>query len=155
MGNWWEKISNRERYIVIVAGFIGLIISVDSLVVEQLRVKSELMDEKVEQAQQDLMWMADAVHRLPLKAKPKQAINPGRVVSYVDTQITKLKLKSHMQQMTPIGEKTARVRLNNLKFSQLLTFFNAIDSALQIDEVRLTPADTDGIVNATLVVTKG
>ena len=155
MNNWWENLSLRERYIVFIAGFIGLVIGVDTLVLEQHRIKVEQITEDLEQARLDFVWMSEAVHRLPANANQQKKVNSGRVITFVDRQITKLKLKSNMQQMTPIGDHSVRLKLNNLEFSRALTFFDAIETALTTEEVRITPADTIGFVNLSLIVGNG
>ena len=99
--------------------------------------------------------MKEAVFRLPASGQKNQKVDTGRVVTFVDKQITRLNLKKHMQQMTPIGADSVRLRLSDLDFSKLMTFFSAIDNALVIQEVRLTAADSDGLINVSVVVSKG
>lgn len=155
MNTWWENLNLRERYIVVFAGLIALIIGFDALVIEQYRAESQILNDKLEQAEQDLMWMKEAVFRLPPLGQKNQKVDTGRVVTYVDKQITRLKLKKHMQQMTPIGADSVRLRLTDLDFAKLMTLFRAIDNALVIKEVRLTAADSDGLINVSVVVSKG
>lgn len=155
MSIWWENLNLRERYIVVFASLIALIIGFDAIVLEEYRADTQMLDEKLEQAEQDLMWMKEAVFRLPASGQKNQKVDTGRVVTFVDKQITRLNLKKHMQQMTPIGAESVRLRLSDLDFSKLMTFFSAIDNALVIQEVRLTAADSDGLINVSVVVSKG
>ena len=155
MRNWWENLNLRERYIILLAAIIGLFIGIDTLVLTPFKTNVNLLDEQVDQAREDLIWMKEAVFRLPDPRLKKQAIDPGRVVTFVDGHITRLGLKKHMQQMTPIENHGARIRLSDIEFSRLLTFLNAMDGALKVDEVRLTPTEILGFVNATLVVSNG
>lgn len=155
MNIWWENLNLRERYIVVFAGLIALIIGFDSLVLEQYRAETQNLNDKLEQSEQDLIWMKEAVFRLPSSSQKNQKVDTGRVVTFVDKQITRLNLKKHMQQMTPIGADSVRLRLTDLDFTKLMTFFSAIDNALVIQEVRLTTADSDGLINVSVVVIKG
>jgi len=145
----------RERVILIVASLIVLIIAVDSLVIQEMYLKSQLMDEKIEQAKDDLDWMRVAVNRLPSQKKAAGKVKPGRIVNYIDQQIARQGLKKNMLQMTPVKDHSARLRLSDVEFNKLLKFFTAIEGSVLIQEVRLLPTDTKGFVNVSLVISNG
>ena len=155
MSNWWGNLNLREQLILAVAGLIGLVILLDSLVIQQFRLKSEQLEEQIEQARDDLEWMRQAVLRLPQQGKASHKINSGKVVTFVDQQINRLGLKQSMQQMTPIEDHSVRVRLSDVEFDQLLKFINAIDGSVFIQELRLLPADNQGFVNVSFVLGNG
>ena len=155
MNSWWTGLAFRERVILIVAGLIALIISLDTLVLQGFSLQSQQLDEKIEQAKEDLNWMRVAVNRLPTEKKATKNIQPGRIVNFIDQQITHQGLKKNMLQMTPVKEHSARLRLSDVEFNKLLTFFTAIEGSVLIKEVRLIPTDTDGFVNVSLVVSNG
>ncbi len=137
------------------AGLVAILIAFDSFVFEEFRLKYQQIDEQVEQAQQDLSWMKQAVKQLPTQKGASRQVNPGRVVSYIDKQISRQGLKKNMQQMTPIKNHSARLRLSEVEFSKLLKFFAAIEGSVTLEEVRLLPTDNSGYVNASLLISNG
>ena len=99
--------------------------------------------------------MHQAVFRLPQQKQSVSKIISGRVVTFVDQQITRMGLKTQMQQMTPVQDHSVRVKLADVEFDKLLRFFNAIEGAVLIEEVRLIPAEQKGYVNVSLVLSNG
>lgn len=152
MKSWWSNLNLREQIILAIAGVIGIVIVLDSLVIDGYRLKSNQLEEQIEQAKDDLNWMQQAVHRIPMQKAGKSRAVTGRVVTFVDRQITKLGLKKQMQQMTPIKNHSVRIRLSEISFNQLLKFFSTIEGSAIIEEVRILPADKQGYVNVSLVV---
>ncbi len=154
MNNWWAGLNIRERIIVAVAGLIITVIAIDSLVLQPMSSSSENMDEKIVQARNDLEWMRSAVNRLPERSNQTKR-NTDRIVSYIDKQISRQGLKKNLEQMTPIQNNSARLRMSNVDFTKLLSFFSVIDGAVFIDEVRLIPGESPGLVNVSLVISNG
>ncbi len=155
MNSWWQNLQIWEKVILSMAGIVVFFILVDSFVVQEFRSKFELLDEKIEQASDDLSWMKQAIFRLPDQQKKTQKIKSGRVITYINQQVNRQGLKNNMQQMTPIQEHSARLRLSDVEFTKLLKFFTAIDGSVNIQEVRLLPADKDGFVNVSMVLSNG
>lgn len=137
--------------VAIVVIFVGF----DTLILEQYRLKNQQLSDKTEQAIEDLQWMKQAVHRLPRGNQGAKKVVSGRVVTFIDQQITRQGLKKQMQQMTPIQNHSVRLRLADIKFDKLLQFFSSIDGSVIIQEVRILPSDKQGFVNASLVVSNG
>lgn len=155
MKTWWNNLMLRERLIFSVAGLIALILLLDTLVIEEYRIKTQQLQQQIEQAKDDLSWMKQAVQKLPSGKTTKSKVVSGRVVTYIDQQITRQGLKQHMQQMTPIQDHSVRVKFSEVRFNQLLKLFSAIDGSVVIQEVRILPSDTRGHVNISLVVSVG
>lgn len=155
MKTWWANLNLREQVILAVAGLIAIVIIMDSLVIGEYRQKYNQLEEQLEQANDDLNWMKQAVHRIPSQQTRKNKILSGRVVTYIDQQITRLGLKKQMQQMTPIKDHSVRIRLSDINFDNLLKFFTTIEGAVTIVEVRILPSEKVGFVNASLVVSTG
>ncbi len=155
MNLWWSSLNTRERLILIAAGLLVSMLLVDSFLIEEYRVKNEALNEQITQAKEDLEWMHQAVFRLPQQKQSVSKIISGRVVTFVDQQITRMGLKPQMQQMTPVQDHSVRVKLADVEFDKLLRFFNAIEGAVLIEEVRLIPAEQKGYVNVSLVLSNG
>ena len=149
---WWDSISLRERIIVAAAVMVALYIAVDMLLVQPFTGSFEQVQENTIQAQDDLSWMQQAVTRIPAGSSGKSL--QGSIVSYVDGQISRAGFKSNLQQMTPLQDDAVRVRLRDVEFDKLLTFFAAVNARVVIDEVRILPQGSAGLVNASLVLKK-
>lgn len=152
---WWHNLAWRERLILGVAVFLVSFVLIDTLVLQPYRVSRQQIEEDLQQAQDDLEWMRSAVNRLPPQGANKQKIHAGRVITFLDQQISRQGLKKNMQQMTPIQDHSARLRLSDVEFSRLMQFFSAISGSILVQEVRILPADKPGLVNVSLVVSNG
>ena len=154
MKEWWNRISLREQAIVALAGLIALVVILDGLVVTPYRLNSQQLDEQISQAREDLSWMQQAVRRLPQQNNQAARQISGRLVTFIDGQISRAGLKQSMQQMTPIQDDSVRLRLADVEFNQLLRLFSSLDGLVMIDEARVLPADQPGQVSVSLVVSK-
>lgn len=152
---WWHNLAWRERLILGVAAILVSFVLIDTLVLQPFRVSRQQIEEDLQQAQDDLEWMRSAVNRLPSQGANKQKIHAGRVITFLDQQISRQGLKKNMQQMTPIQDHSARLRLSDVEFSRLMQFFSAISGSILVQEVRILPADKPGLVNVSLVVSNG
>lgn len=155
MSDWWSGLQVRERIILAVAAVIGLLIVLDTLVFQPVSSSSAGLDEKIAQAKSDLEWMKSAIQRLPLKGSDRQKVRPDRIVSFIDKQINSQGLKKNLQQMAPIQDNSARLRLSEVEFSRLLRFLSALQGSVTIDEVRLLPGENAGFVNVSMVISNG
>lgn len=154
MREWWNSISLREQAIVAIAALVALVVIIDSLLLTPYQINRQRLDEQIIQAQEDLGWMQQAVKRLPDQPNAGGKRISGRLVTFVDGQISGAGLKQSMQQMTPIDDNAVRLRLADVEFNSLLRFFSGIDGLVSIDEARILPADREGQVNVSLVVSK-
>ncbi len=126
MREWWQALNVRERLLLSAVAAVALFVLIDST----------------------------AVHRLSSVPAGQPRFN-GRIVSYVDQQIQRHGLKDQMLQMSPIQDHSVRVRLQDVAFARLLNFLSGIDGSVIIEEARILPADSAGLVNVSLVIAKG
>lgn len=152
MKTWWLNLQQREQLIVQVAVVVILVLLVDSFIVSPYQQARQSLDESIEQAELDLQWMESAVLRLGKSSDRKTSFN-GNLLTQVDNQIKRLKLKNNMKQMSPVNERTVKLRLEEADFSRLLRLIEALDRvSVAIDEIRVLPTEKNGFVNASLVV---
>jgi type II secretory pathway component PulM len=152
---WWQNLALRERLILAAAALLVSFVLLDTLVLQPFQLSRQQLEQDIAQARDDLDWMRSAVNRLPSPGASKQKIHAGRVITFLDQQISRQGLKKNMQQMTPIQDHSARLRLSDVEFSKLLQFFSAISGSILVEEVRILPADQPGLVNVSLVVNNG
>ena len=152
---WWQNLQSRERLIVAVAAIVLGYVLLDMLLLQPLAMNRQQLGDDLAQAQDDLRWMQQAVQRLPAQNRNTRPVLAGRVITFLDQQISSQGLKKSMQQMAPIGDSAARIRLSDVEFNRLLRFFSAVSGALAVDEVRILPADKPGLVNVSMTLSRG
>ena len=155
MRNWWSGLNFRERIILVIASLVAIVIGLDTLILQPMTSGSVKLDDKIAQAKDDLEWMRLAINRLPAQGTGSKKVTQERIVSYIDKQINRQGLKKNLEQMAPIQENSARLRLSDVEFTKLLSFISAIDGSVSIDEVRLLPTDNAGFVNVSMVISNG
>jgi len=152
---WWNNISLRERIIYAVASLIILFILVDSFVVGGVTNSANQLADEIDQAQDDLDWIKRAAPRLSVSSSKNKRPVTGSLVTFVNQQVTRQGLKTNLQKMTPIKDDTVRLRLDDVAFDKLLKLLSVVETtAVSFEEVRLVPTDKEGLVNATLVITR-
>lgn len=152
MKAWWLNLQQREQLIVLVAVVVVMLLLLDSLIVSPYQDARQSLDESIEQAELDLQWMESAVLRLSTSSERKTSFN-GNLLTQVDSQIKRLKLKDNMKQMSPVNERTVKLRLEDADFNQLLRLIDSLDKvSIAVDEIRVLPAEKNGFVNVSLVV---
>jgi general secretion pathway protein M len=152
MRAWWDGISLRERLIVIFASIVMLYVVLDLILIQPVLGQRQQLTEDVAQAKEDLLWMQQAVQKIPSGRNRTNNSLKGSIATYVDGQITRSGLKKNLQQMTPILKHSVRVRLADVDFNQLLNFLLSLESSIEIDEVRILPQSNEGVVNASLIL---
>ena len=152
MRAWWDGISLRERLIVIFASIVMLYVVLDLILIQPVLGQRQQLTEDVAQAKEDLLWMQQAVQKIPSGSSRSNKSLKGSIATYVDGQITRSGLKKNLQQMTPILKHSVRVRLADVDFNQLLNFLLSLESSIEIDEVRILPQSDEGVVNASLIL---
>jgi general secretion pathway protein M len=152
MRAWWDGISLRERLIVIFASIVFLYVVLDLILIQPVLGQRQQLTEDVAQAKEDLLWMQQAVQKIPSGRNRTNNSLKGSIATYVDGQITRSGLKKNLQQMTPILKHSVRVRLADVDFNQLLNFLLSLESSIEIDEVRILPQSNEGVVNASLIL---
>jgi general secretion pathway protein M len=152
MRTWWNGISLRERLIVVIASIVLSYVLLDLVLIQPVLGQRQQLKEDVAQAREDLVWMQQAVQKIPSGSSNAATAIKGSIATYVDGQISRSGLKKHLQQMTPILKHSVRVRLSDVDFNQLLKFLLAVDSSIEIEEVRILPQSDEGVVNASLIL---
>jgi general secretion pathway protein M len=153
MKTWWDGISLRERMIVIIASIVMIYILLDLALIQPVLGQRQQLFEDVAQAKEDLVWMQQAVRKIPSGSSSNSAkALRGSIATYVDGQIARSGLKKNLQQMTPILKNSVRVRLSDVDFNQLLRFLLALEASIVIEEIRILPQSAPGIVNASLIL---
>jgi len=157
MKQWWRGLLLREQILVSVAGLVVLLLLLHSLLWEPWQLSGRNLKERIEQTEEDLAWMRQAVTRLPPDA-PRSPVTggEGNLVTRMNRLIGQLQLRTEMKQMKPSGEHEVRLRFEKAAFDRLLELVREIErQGLRVRELRVLPTEAPGRVNATLTLRDG
>ncbi len=157
MKQWWRGLQMRERWILITAALLLILLVLHGLVWQPWQDARVQLEEEIAQRRDDLAWMQQAATRLPAVQRGNQTQRAnGNLITVMNQLLVKARLREHMKQMKPVSELEVRLRFEKASFDRLLRLFGDIErQGLSIRELRLLPSDESGRVNATLVVLRG
>lgn len=157
MKQWWRGLQMRERWILITAALLLILLVLHGLVWQPWQEARVQLEEEIAQRRDDLAWMQQAATRLPAVQRGNQTQRAnGNLITVMNQLLVKARLREHMKQMKPVSEREVRLRFEKASFDRLLRLFGDIErQGLSIRELRLLPSDESGRVNATLVVLRG
>ena len=156
MLDFLAQYSMREKAIVAVALLVVIIIGTHAIVIEPYQTRADELRAEIEQQNTDLVWMRSAVTRMPAAGTSTNtvAIN-GTLANFIDQAVRSQGLSGQLSQMSPIGSDEVRMRYNAVEFNRLVGFIAQVSSrGLKIKDIRITSADTPGIVDSSLVLVR-
>ena len=151
---WYENLQARERLMVTGAGLLVIVTLFYLLLWEPLYDGLEMEQQKLKNQQNIIGWMQQAaVEARGLRASGVRTSNRNRntpVSLAVEQTIGNSGLKSKLAKLESSGKDSARVRLNQVSFNQMIIWINNLESSYGISTSSLSIDRTDkaGIVNA-------
>lgn len=154
MSELLARYSQREKMIVAVALLVMLVIGGHALVVEPYLQRVAALQDEIEQQRADLEWMRSAAARLPNSAMTADnAEISGTLANFIDQAVRRQGLAGQLSQMSPVGEDEIRMRYSAIEFNRLIAFIALVNSSgLTVKDIRISPAETPGIVDSNLVL---
>jgi type II secretory pathway component PulM len=154
MSELLARYSPREKMIVAVALLVMLVIGGHALVIEPYLQRVAALQDEIEQQRADLEWMRSAVARLPNSAMTADSAEiSGTLANFIDQAVRRQGLAGQLSQMSPVGEDEIRMRYSAVEFNRLIAFIALVNSSgLAVKDIRISPAETPGIVDANLVL---
>ena len=156
MSDWLDRFSPRERAIVVTALVIGLLLGTHAFVIEPYQLRMTELREDIAQQRADLAWMRDAAVRIPASAQVRQteAID-GTIASFINQLVQQQGLSDELTQMSPVGADEIRMRYSDVDFNRLIDFIGKVNArGLEVKDLRVSPADTAGVVDSNLVLVR-
>jgi type II secretory pathway component PulM len=150
------RLSPRERAIVVVATLVALGIALHAMVVEPYLLRVAELEDAIEQHRDDLAWMRSAVASLPRGEASEDDVRiKGTLVNFINQAISRQGLSQQLSQMSPIGDDEIRMRYNGVDFNRLVGFIAQVNSSgLEIKDLRISAADSPGIVDSSLILVR-
>ena len=154
MSELLARYSPREKMIVAFALLVMLVIGGHALVIEPYLQRVAALQDEIEQQRADLEWMRSAVARLPNSAMTADSAEiSGTLANFIDQAVRRQGLAGQLSQMSPVGEDEIRMRYSAVEFNRLIAFIALVNSSgLAVKDIRISPAETPGIVDANLVL---
>ncbi len=156
MANFLAQYSNREKSIVALALLVVLAIAFDALIIEPYQQRQTELRESILQHNADLNWMRSVVPGLPIAGAEITAGEiEGTLANFIDQAVRRQGLNNQLSQMSPVGNDEIRMRYSAVDFNRLIGFVARIHaSGLDIKDIRITTADTPGIVDSSIVLVR-
>ena len=155
MAELLARYSLREKLIVGVALLVLVLIGGHALIVEPYFERIASVQEAIEQERSDLAWMQSAVTRIPRNAV---AVDNGSEISgtlanFIDQAVRRQGLAGQLSQMSPVGDDEIRMRYSDVDFNRLVAFIASVNSSgLSVKDIRISPSETNGVVDSSLVL---
>jgi general secretion pathway protein M len=148
-----ERLSERERRIVLVGGAIALLLIVTAIVTP-LQRRVIAADQRVERKRDDLAWLRSMAPQLVgLQANAPPPLRESLVV-LVDRTARQSGLERALVGSQPSGDGALNVRLEQTSFDALISWLSQLQEryGVRVDAADFDAAGTAGTVNASLVL---
>ncbi len=143
MRNWWNNLSERERWIVGGGGALTLLFLLYALAWRPFQTNLRNLRQTVATQRQDLAWMRQAaleVKRLstsPASASARQG-NPQSLLTLVDQTARAAGLGPVMKRIEPQGEDKLRVQFEQVSFDQLVRWLGSLEQEYGVTSASVT-----------------
>lgn len=156
MSELLARYSPREKMIVAIALVVMVVIGTHALIIEPYQLRVAELRDAIEQQREDLDWMRSAVARIPATATASGgAAISGTLASFIDQVVRSQGLAGQLTQMSPVGSDEIRMRYSEVDFNRLIGFIAEVNaSGLEVRDMRISPADTPGIVDSNIVLVR-
>ena len=156
MDKFLTQYSNREKTIVALALLVVLVLGFHAFIIEPYQQRLAELEESIDQHRVDLKWMRSVVPGLPIVGAEITAGKiEGTLANFIDQAVRRQGLNNQLSQMSPVGNDEVRMRYSAVDFNRLVGFIARIHaSGLDVKDIRITAANTPGIVDSSIVLVR-
>jgi general secretion pathway protein M len=154
---WYKALQPRERLIVMSGGAI-VALAILYLAVFTLGKSVDTRQSLVERKQQDLVWMRSMSNTVRMAAATRPGgMNGESLVVLINRTAQQTGIASALTNQAPQGDNSIRVRLEQANFDAVIGWLGMLEQqfGIQTETASLDRGDKLGIVNASLVLTRG
>lgn len=147
-----QNLNLREKLIILIAILVMTFIGVDSFLWAPLQDQNIHLKQKIETANEDLLWIKDNAYRLNLVGQKKQRVKTS-LVSWLDINLKKNKIDKKLKRIKPKNENEVKVWLenvDNIKFFHLLKDLSRFQ--VEFIEIKISKLDINGMIDVSFVV---
>ena len=159
MKDWWNNLSERERWLTGGGGALTLLVLGYALLWQPFRTHMVTLRQTVAAQRQDFAWMRQAAAEVKrLSASPAASMahqnNPHSLLTLVDQTARTVGLGPVMKRIEPQGDDKLRVQFERVDFNQLIHWLGSLEQeyGVTIASVTLDRQSEAGRVDARLVL---
>lgn len=160
MKDFFARLSERERLLLSLAGFVLLVVLVYSLLWRPFGQRVERLNQRVEQQQSLLAWMQESalkVQQLRHQSGPQRGVLQQSLLSVVDQTIRRSGLSQSLKRVEPDGADKVKVRLEQAGFDDMVKWLESLQriNGVTVQSITIDRLDNVGVVNARLTLVGG
>lgn len=155
---WYKALQPRERMLVMSAGSVVAIAIVYLALFGPLAKALDGRQTRVERKQQDLVWMRSMSNsvRMAVASRPG-GMNGESLVVLINRTAQQAGIAGALTNQAPQGDNSIRVRLENASFDAVVAWLGLLEQqfGVQVENASVDRGEKIGVVNASLVLTRG
>lgn len=152
MQQWFQSISSRERFYVVVGGIAVLIFLFWQILWHPLISKNQQLQKNSEKNQELLEWMQQSAQ----KAKSMQGgaeggiLTAGSSIGIAEMLLKKYALNNNKPKMDPIGKDSIKISLKEVSFDNVMKLLGDFENiyGFVCTKSTIAPSKSSGSVNA-------
>jgi len=154
--HWYNTLPGRDRWLVNVTAVLVILTLFYLMIWEPLYRGLENETIKDQSQQKTLQWMQQAAQQVKQLRRSGQAsqrpLSSKPVTLVLEQSLMNAGLKPFVRKIESAGNNSARVKLDNISFDQMLIWLNTIatHNSLQVSSAAIERSDKPGLVNARL-----
>lgn len=157
MREWFESLSQRERYVVMAGGVLVSFILFWSLILNPVYSGVTRMSQQVESKRALVGWMQSAAAEIKAAGNVTgggQSADNQSLVVVIARSARESGLEKALNQNQPIGEDGIRVRLERASFDTIASWLASLQAGngLSLESANFERSTTPGMVNASIVL---
>jgi general secretion pathway protein M len=155
--SWYKALQPRERLLVMcAAGVLGIALLYLALF-GPLAKELNKRETRVMTKQQDLVWMRSVANNVRMASASRGSSSGESLVVLINRTAQQAGITSSLVNQAPQGDNGIRLRIESVNFDALVTWLGVLDQqfGVQVDTASVDRSDKVGIVNASLMLTRG
>jgi general secretion pathway protein M len=155
--SWYKALQPRERLLVMcAAGVLGIALLYLALF-GPLAKELNKRETRVMAKQQDLVWMRSVANNVRMASASRGSSSGESLVVLINRTAQQAGITSSLVNQAPQGDNSIRLRIESVNFDALVTWLGVLDQqfGVQVDTASVDRSDKVGIVNASLMLTRG
>lgn len=154
---WLDGLAPRERNLVYLAAMLLGIAVVYFAVVLPVTSAAKQRAARIEQKNNDLVWMRQVAPQVMAAAAAGTAGNNESLVVLVDRTAREAGIGSAIRDQSPAGDTGLQLRLEGASFDVLVAWLASLQQqyGVRVDAAMIGSANAPGLVNASLTLAHG
>ena len=156
MTEWFDNLSHRDRWIVIVGGIVTVLLLFWALVLDPLALSTENAERRLAAKQNELSALM-VIQRKVSRVKTTSGGRPrstGSLLGVVDRSIRTAGLRDDLKRITPDGKTRVRLWFDNVAFDRFIGLLANLQQqeGIQVDQLSVSRQPTFGYVRVSVTL---